>query len=97
MEDKNIYLIGIRLLDDMDYERSRLSDEEQKAIETTKNALASLYAQECIADINFGNPKDKSRYLEGFCEKLIGRIKAYNKAAKDGMRQYVTEQEPEED
>ena len=97
MTDKNIYLIGIRLLNDMDYECSRLSDEEQKAIETTKNALARLYTQECIADINFGIVEDKSRYLEGFCEKLIGRIKAYNKAAEDGMEQYITEQEPKED
>lgn len=97
MTDKNFYLIGIRLLDDMDYERSRLSDEEQKAIETTKNALARLYTQKCIADINFGNAEDKSRYLEYFCEKLIGRIKAYNKAADDGMEQYITEQEQKED
>lgn len=97
MTGKNIYLIGIRLLNDMDYERSRLSDEEQKAIETAKNALARLYAQECIADIDFGNAEDKSRYLEGFSEKLIGRIKAYNKAAEDGMEQYVTEQESKED
>lgn len=97
MTGKNIYLIGIRLLNDMDYESSRLNDEEQKAIETTKNAMARLYAQECIADINFGNAEDKSRYLEGFSEKIIGRIKAYNKAAEDGMEQYITEQESTED
>lgn len=96
MTGKNIYLIGIRLLDDMDYECLRLSDEEQKAIETTRNALARLYAQECIADINFGNAADNSRYLEVFCEKLIGRIKAYNKAAEDGIEQYITEQEAKE-
>lgn len=97
MTDKDIYLMGIRLLNDLDYERSLLSDEEQKAVETTKNALARLYAQECIADIDFGNAEDKSRYLECFCEKLIGRIKAYNKAAEDGMEQYIAEQEPKED
>lgn len=97
MTDKNIYLIGIRLLNDMDYECSCLSDEEKKAIETTKNALARLYTQECIASIDFGNAEDKSRYLEFFCEKLIGRIKAYNKAAEEGMEQYIAEQEPKED
>lgn len=93
MTGKDIYLIGIRLLEDMDYDSSRLSDEEQKAIETTRNALARLYAYECIADINFGNAEDESRHLEVFCEKLIDRIKAYNKAAEDGMEQYITEQE----
>lgn len=97
MTSKDIYLIGIRLLNDMYYESLRLSDEEQKAISTTKNALARLYAEECIADIDFGPAEDKSRYLECFCEKLIGRIKAYNNAAEDGMEQYITEQEPKED
>ena len=97
MTDKNIYLIGIRLLNGLDYERPLLSDEEQKAIETTKNALARLYAQECIADIDFGNSEDNSRYLEFFCEKHIGRIKAYNQGAEDGMEQYITEKEPKED
>ena len=97
MTGKNIYLIGIRLLNDMDYECSLLNDEEQKAIGMTKNALARLYAQACIADIDFGNVEDKSCYLEDFSEKIIGRIKAYNKAAEDGIEQYVTEQEPKED
>ena len=98
MTDKTMYLMGVRLLNDMDYESSRLSDEEQAAIEKTKDVLARFYTQECLADIDFGmNPNDKSCHLEGFCNKHIGRIEAYNKAAEDGMEQYVTEQEPKED
>lgn len=98
MTDKTMYLMGVRLLNELDYESSRLSDEEQAAIEKTKDVLARFYAQECLADIDFGmNPNDDSCRLEGFCNKHIGRIEAYNKAAEDGMEQYITEQEPKED
>ena len=98
MTDKTMYLMGVRLLTELDYESSRLSDEEQAAIEKTKDVLSRFYAQECLADIDFGmDSNGDSCHLEGFCNKHIGRIEAYNKAAEDGIGKYVTEQEPKED
>lgn len=98
MTDKTMYLMGVRLLKELDYDSSRLSDEEQAAIEKTKDVLSRFYAQECLADIDFGmDPNDKSIHLEYFCDKHVGRIEAYNKAAEDGIGQYVKEQEPKED
>ena len=98
MTDKTMYLMGVRLLQDLNYESSRLSDEENAAIEKTKDVLARFYTQECIDDIDFGmDPDDGSCRLEVFCDKHIGRIEAYNKAAEDGIEQYITEQETKED
>lgn len=95
MTDKTMYLIGVRLLQELNNESSRLSDEEKAAIEKTKDVLARFYTQECLDDIDFGtDPDDDSCRLEGFCNKHIGRIEAYNKAAEDGIEQYITEQEP---
>ena len=95
MTDKSMYLMGVRLLNDLRYESSRLSEEEQKAVETTKNALSRFYTQECIDDIDWGNndENDNSCYCEVFCDQIIGRIEAYNKAAEDGIKQYIAEQE----
>lgn len=95
MTDKSMYLMGVRLLNDLRYESSRLSEEEQKAVETTKNALSRFYTQECIDDIDWGN--DNSCYCEVFCDKIIGRIESYNKAAEDGIKQYIAEHEQKED
>lgn len=97
MTDKTMYLMGVRLLQELNNESSRLSDEEQAAIEKTKDVLARFYTQECLDDIDFGtDPDDGSCRLEGFCNKHIDRIEAYNKAAEDGIEQYITEQEPKE-
>ncbi len=93
-----MYLIGVRLLQELNHESLRLSDEEQAAIEKTKDVLARFYTQECLDDIDFGiDPDDDSCRLEVFCNKHIGRIEAYNEAAEDGMEQYITEQESKED
>lgn len=98
MTDKTMYLMGVRLLQELNYESSRLSDEEQTAIEKTKDVLARFYTQECLDDIDFGtDPDDDSCRLEVFCNKHIGRIEAYNKAAENGIEQYITEQEPKEE
>lgn len=98
MTDKTMYLMGVRLLQELNYESSRLSEEEMAAIEKTKDVLARFYTQECLDDIDFGTDSDDdSCRLEGFCNKHIGRIKAYNKAAEDGIEKYITEQELKED
>jgi len=98
MTDKTMYLIGVRLLQELNHESSRLSDEEKDAIEKTKDVLARFYTQECIDDIDFGTDlDDDSCRLDVFCNKHIGRIEAYNKAAEDGIEQYITEQETKED
>lgn len=89
MTDKNMYLIGVRILDELCCSYSPVEKEEQAAIKTARSVLSRLYAKECLDDINCGLQENNSRFLEYFCEETIDRIVSYNKGADTGLEEFM--------
>lgn len=88
-----MYLIGVRLLKELSYDSSRISEEEWAAINKTKDVLSRLYAQECLADIDYGmDVNNKSCHLEYFCDETVERIDAYNTGGENSIEEFIAEQ-----
>lgn len=97
MTDKDQYLIGYALLDEVIEEHGdSMSPEEKEAIVKAKGVLARFYANETLYEINDMRVSGFNVVKESFSDKIIERIKAYNKSAEDGLDECIKQQTQKE-
>ena len=92
MTDKTMYLLGVRLLQDLHYEQSRMSQAELQAVDTVCDVLSRFYAQECLGDIDYAcGSSNHELQLDSFSDRHLRRIDAYNKGGEQGLVKFIAE------